>query len=73
MEQFGPFEMPSFQEILKISAQEKIGLEKVADVFREQLDSVAMENEVLSGGPFLSPEQKEKRLRFELSHKFEYE
>ena len=68
IQDLAPFEFPQFQETMKISAKERINLEKVAEVFRSELDRIAVEQEIEAGGEMMSPEERRERLGFELSH-----
>ena len=68
IQDLAPFEFPQFQETMNISAKERINLEKVADVFRSELDRIAVEQEIEAGGEMMSPEERRERLGFELSH-----
>ena len=63
-----PLEFPKFQKTLAISAKEKIGLEQVAEVFRSELDRIALEQEIEAGGKMMTVEERREKLRFEMSH-----
>ena len=63
-----PLEFPKFQKTLTISAKEKIGLEQVAEVFRSELDRIALEQEIEAGGKMMTVEERREKLRFEMSH-----
>ncbi|XP_075262197.1 GTP-binding protein 10-like isoform X2 [Convolutriloba macropyga] len=66
IKEFEPFSFPDFTEVVKVSAKEKLGLDKVAELFREELDKVALEE--VEGGLSLTAEEKQERLAFDLTH-----